>query len=92
MLLTNKQCTHTKVNCLKYNYLHKIDLALNNLQMLICHKTQPPKQPNPKPCYEKKHLLYEMFLSHDVMAQFKLVNHKFHIDVAFKTKRHKRTI
>ena len=25
----------------------KIDLALNNLQMLICHKTQKSKQTNP---------------------------------------------
>ena len=23
------------------DYLHKMDLALNNLQMLICHKTKP---------------------------------------------------
>ena len=31
------------------DYLHKIDLALNNLQRLICHKTQEANQP------EKKH-------------------------------------
>ena len=27
------------------DYLHKMDLALNNLQMLICHKTQQTNQP-----------------------------------------------
>ena len=27
------------------DYLHKIDLALNNLQKLISHKTQPTNQP-----------------------------------------------
>ena len=26
-------------------YMHKQDLALNNLQRLICHKTQPTNQP-----------------------------------------------
>ena len=26
------------------DYLHKMDLALNNLQRLICHKTQPTNQ------------------------------------------------
>ena len=27
------------------DYLHKMDLALNNLQRLICHKTQQPEKP-----------------------------------------------
>ena len=27
------------------DYLYKIDLALNNLQKLICHKTQPTNHP-----------------------------------------------
>ena len=27
--------------------MYKQDLALNNLQGLICHKTQPTNQPNP---------------------------------------------
>ena len=27
------------------DYLHKMDLALNNLQKLICHKTQTTTQP-----------------------------------------------
>ena len=29
-----------------------MDLALNNLQRLICHKTQPIKQPTDKPTAE----------------------------------------
>ena len=33
--------TQVKLNCLKENYLHKMDLVLSNLQRLICHKTQP---------------------------------------------------
>ena len=28
------------------DYLHKMDLALNNLQRLICHKTQQTNKPN----------------------------------------------
>ena len=27
------------------DYLHKMDLVLNNLQKLICHKTQQTNQP-----------------------------------------------
>ena len=27
------------------DYLYKMDLALNNLQKLICHKNQPTNQP-----------------------------------------------
>ena len=45
MFLTIKLCTHAKLNCLKLNYLHKMDLALNNLQRLICNITQPINQP-----------------------------------------------
>ena len=41
MFLTFKLCPHTKLNCLKKNYFHTKDLALNILQRLICHKTQP---------------------------------------------------
>ena len=40
MFLTIKQCTHAKLNrCIK------MDLALDNLQWLICHKTQSTNQP-----------------------------------------------
>ena len=38
----------TKYSFLKFIYLmymHKQDLALNNLQLLICHKIQTTKQP-----------------------------------------------
>ena len=28
------------------DYLHKMDLVLDNLQRLICHKTQPTNQPS----------------------------------------------
>ena len=38
MFLAIKLRTYAKLNCLKENYL---DLALNNLQRLICPKTQP---------------------------------------------------
>ena len=43
---TIKLSTHAKVNCLKKKLITclKIDLALNNLQRLICHKTQPTNQ------------------------------------------------
>ena len=45
MFLTIKLCTQMKPNYLKSDYLHKMDLAINNLQRLICHKTQPTNQP-----------------------------------------------
>ena len=35
---TNHEHAHARI----YNYKH--DLALNNLQWLICHKTQPTNQ------------------------------------------------
>ena len=41
MFLTIKLSTVAKLNCLKLNDSTKMDLALNNLQRLICHKTQP---------------------------------------------------
>ena len=41
MFLTIELCTYAKRNYLKYNFICiKMDLALNNLQRLICHKTQ----------------------------------------------------
>ena len=40
MFLTIKLFIHAKLSSLKYNYLHKMDLALNNLQKLIYHKTK----------------------------------------------------
>ena len=42
MLLTIKLCTYAKLNCSKKEQIIyiKMDLALNNLQRLICHKTQ----------------------------------------------------
>ena len=33
--------THPHTHTLKYIYIYKDDLALNNLQLLICHKTKP---------------------------------------------------
>ena len=34
--------SYANLNSLKYNCLYvKMDLALNNLQWLICHKTKP---------------------------------------------------
>ena len=41
MFLTSKLCTHVKLK--RTDYLHKKDLALNNLQRLICHKTKSDK-------------------------------------------------
>ena len=48
MFLTIKLCTHTKLNFLKVKLTIciKMDLALNNLQRLIYHKTQTNKQTN----------------------------------------------
>ena len=41
MFLTIKLCIYAKMNCLKYNFICiKRNLALNNLQRLVCHKTQ----------------------------------------------------
>ena len=42
MFLTIKLCTYAKLNCFKIEQIIyiKMDLALNNLQRLICHKTQ----------------------------------------------------
>ena len=43
MFLTIKLCTHAKLNYLKEtDYLYKINLALNNLQRLICHQPNQP--------------------------------------------------
>ena len=46
MFLTIKMCTHAKLNFLKIelSICIKMDLALDNRQMLICHKTQPTNQ------------------------------------------------
>ena len=45
MFLTIKLCTYAKLNFLKIEQIIyiKIDLALNNLQRLICHKTHQTK-------------------------------------------------
>ena len=45
MFLTIKLCTYAKVNCFKIEQIIyiKMDLALNNLQSLICHKTKKTK-------------------------------------------------
>ena len=44
MFLTIKLCTYAKLNCLKLIICIKMDLALINLQKLICHKTQTPNK------------------------------------------------
>ena len=43
MHLTYKLCTHAKLNFLKIEQTIciKMDLALNNIKRLICHKTEP---------------------------------------------------
>ena len=42
MFLTIKLCTYAKLNCLIEQIIYiKMNLALNNLQRLICHKTKP---------------------------------------------------
>ena len=45
MSLTIKLCTYAKVNCFKCKQIIyiKMDLALNNLQRLMCHKTKQTK-------------------------------------------------
>ena len=42
VFLTIKLCTYAKLNCLKLELIIciKMELALNNLQRLMCHKTQ----------------------------------------------------
>ena len=49
MFLTIKLSTYAKPNCLKLNCI-KMDLALNNQQKLICHKTQANKLNGLKYC------------------------------------------
>ena len=45
MFLTIKLYTDAKLNCLKELLIcMEMDLALNNLQMFICHKPQPTNQ------------------------------------------------
>ena len=45
MFLTIKLCTNAKLNCFSIEQIIciKMDLALNNLQRLICHKTKQTK-------------------------------------------------
>ena len=47
MFLTIKLCTHAKLNFLKTELIIciKMELALNNLQKLMCHKTEPTNPP-----------------------------------------------
>ena len=45
MFLTIKLCTYAKLNCFIEQIIYiKMDLALNNQQRLICHKTKQTKQ------------------------------------------------
>ena len=37
-----------------------MDLALNNLQRLICHKIQPTNQPTNQPTYESQLDIFSM--------------------------------
>ena len=50
MFLAIQLCTYAKQNFLKIEQIiyMKMDLALNNLQRLICHKTQQTNQPTYK--------------------------------------------
>ena len=45
MFLTIKLCTYAKLNCFTIEQIIyiKMDLALNNQQRLICHKTKQTK-------------------------------------------------
>ena len=45
MFLTIKLCTYAKLNCFQMEQIIyiKMDLALNNLQRLMCHKTKQTK-------------------------------------------------
>ena len=46
MFLKIKLCTHAKLNFLnRADYLIKMDLVLNDLVRLICHKIQPTDLP-----------------------------------------------
>ena len=47
MFFTIKLCSHAKLILFEIEQIFciKIDLALNNLQRLICHKIQPTNQP-----------------------------------------------
>ena len=43
MFLTIKLCTYAKLSSIEQIIYIKMDLALNNLQRLICHKTKQTK-------------------------------------------------
>ena len=47
----HKKPNQTKANHIYLIYMYKQDLALNNLQWLICHETQPNQT---KPQYSNK--------------------------------------
>ena len=59
MLPTN----HLFTNHIYLIFMHKEDLALNNLQWLICHKTQPTNQPFPL------HLKKNFFLFYNLKSE-----------------------
>ena len=45
MFLTIKLCTYAELFEIELTICIKMDLALNKLQRLICHKSQPTTQP-----------------------------------------------
>ena len=61
MFLTIKLCNYAKLNCFSIEQIIyiKIDLTLNNLQRLICHKPNKPNQTNqvqqPASCANEKY-------------------------------------
>ena len=66
MSLSIKLCTHAKLNCLKELLICiKMDFALNNLQRLICHKTQLTNIYANKRLISNRHGRRVFLISHD---------------------------
>ena len=51
---------HYCPKALETNVIYNSDLALNNLQMLICYKTQPTKTPSNRNTKTSVKILFEM--------------------------------
>ena len=63
-------------------YLYKMDLALNNLQKLICHKNQPTNEPLHNRDFETFSIAFRALISH---KQFSPSDYKENIRWLFKS-------
>ena len=66
MFLTIKLCTYAKLNCFSIEQIIyiKIDLALTNLQRLICHQAKQTKPHTHTHTHTHTHIY--MYIAHEV--------------------------